>query len=77
MVRVLDQLVALYGRPRALRRDACVLFAPIRFRRLPLRGPTITIEVTSAVRLSPRNANSPTGPDAAYRVMERVRPLPG
>ena len=53
---------------RYVRHHACVLFAPIRFRRPPLRGRTITIEFTPAVRLSPRNANKRTRPDAVYRV---------
>ena len=52
---------------RYVRHHACVLFAPIRFRRPPLRGRAITIEFTPAMRLSPRNANRRTRPDAVYR----------
>ena len=50
---------------RYVRHEACALAAPIRFRRPPLRGRTMTTEFTPAVRLSPRNA---TRPDAVYRV---------
>ncbi len=53
---------------RYVRHHACVLFAPIRFHAPPLRGRAITIEFTPAVRLSPRNANRRTRPDAVYRV---------